>query len=148
MTRILIFALLLLHSPPSNSEPYIETRKNAHELAWLKQNKHKLPKYHELLPVYVSKYNAVEEQTDDTPLITASNEMIHKGVIALSRDLEEEYGFKFGDQIFIKELKGPFIFKDRMNKRFKRSVDIYSECEKEAIKFGRRKYHLVIYKEE
>jgi 3D (Asp-Asp-Asp) domain-containing protein len=139
--------MLFLHAPPLTNVSLPETRKNAHELVWLKQNKSKQPKYHSLVPVSVSMYNAVEEQTDDTPLITASNETIHSGVVALSRDLEEKYNFKFGDLIFIKEINKSLIFKDRMNKRFKNSVDIYSKCEKEAKEFGRRTYHLVIYKE-
>ncbi len=53
------------------------------------------------ITVKVTKYNAVPEQTDDTPTITASNKTIKRGVVALSRDLEEELGLKFGDKVYL-----------------------------------------------
>ena len=87
------------------------------------------------ITVKVTKYNAVPEQTDDTPTITASNKTIEKGVVALSRDIEEELGLKFGDKIYLKGL-GYYIFEDRMNKKWTRRVDIYEKSILEAKKFG------------
>ena len=76
------------------------------------------------IPVTVTAYEPKTEQTDDTPLITASNERVRLGIIALSKDLEKEYNFHFGDTIWL-EKYGLFVFEDRMHPRWKRRVDIF-----------------------
>jgi len=101
------------------------------------------------IPVTVTAYNPVPEQTDSTPFQTASMQMVREGIVALSRDLEYEYDLQFGDKIYLiidgKEF-GPFEFQDRMNRRFKKRVDIFMWKEADAWKFGKQKGALSIKK--
>ena len=76
-------------------------------------------------------YHAVEGQTDDTPLITASGKHIdpsnpasHKW-IAVSRDLEK-LGFVFGTKVIVEcagEMNGIWTVQDRMNRRWTHRID-------------------------
>jgi 3D (Asp-Asp-Asp) domain-containing protein len=75
------------------------------------------------IPVQVTAYNPVRSQTDSSPLITASNKRVRVGMVALSRDLEREFGFTFGDAVYLYGF-GRFVFEDRMHRRKKRHVDI------------------------
>ena len=95
------------------------------------------------IPVKVSAYNPVSAQTDSTPEITASNKRVRDGIVALSRDVEEEFGFKFGDIVVIEGL-GSFVFEDRMNRRWRRRVDILMHSPEAARKFGVRNLSLVV----
>jgi len=89
----------------------------------------------------VTAYTASVEETDDTPFITASNQQVRVGICALSRDIEKDFGLKFGDEIIIEGL-GKFEFQDRMNKRLKKHVDIFMSSKFEAFKFGRKKLNV------
>ena len=128
-TLILVFPLLLIPSA-------VTVESTTAYKVWERQRGAKVS-------VVVTKYNAVKEQTDDTPTITASNKKIKKGMIALSRDLEEELGLKFGDKIHLTGM-GTFIFEDRMNKKWTRRVDIYEKSIEEAKKFGIKKTELIV----
>ena len=85
------------------------------------------------LLVTVTIYHADPKQTDSTPFITASNKNIdslnpakHRW-IAVSRDLEP-LGFTFGACVYIEgiseELDGEWEVQDRMNKRWKKRIDL------------------------
>ena len=63
--------------------------------------------------------------------------------MALSRDLEKEFGFKFGDTVVIED-HGSFVFEDRMNKRWTRRVDILMFSWEDARKFGAQRSFLVV----
>lgn len=92
------------------------------------------------IQVTATAYNATEAQCDDTPTITASNQKVRPGIIALSRDLEKSLGLKFGDIVMLDgEVIGLFEFQDRMNKRKKKSVDIFMEKYEDAKEFGVKK---------
>ncbi len=76
-------------------------------------------------------YNAVPNQTDSTPLITASNKKINADNpgkhrwLAVSRDLEA-YGFTFGAEVCVEnagDMNGVWTVEDRMNKRFTKKID-------------------------
>ena len=95
------------------------------------------------IPVTITAYNPVSTQTDSTPNITASNKEATLGMIALSRDLEKDFGFEFGDPVTIYNI-GVFEFEDRMNKRWKRRVDILMKSEIQAKKFGEKKGWIVL----
>ena len=95
------------------------------------------------VPVVVTAYNPVVTQTDSTPTITASNKRVRPGIVALSRDLEKEFGFKFGDTVVIED-HGSFVFEDRMNKRWTRRVDILMFSWEDARKFGAQRSFLVV----
>jgi len=75
------------------------------------------------IPVKVTAYNPVRSQTDSSPLITASNKRVRNGMVALSRDLEREFSFRFGDTVYLYGI-GRFVFEDRMHRRKRRQVDI------------------------
>lgn len=96
-----------------------------------------------LLPIKVTKYNPERNQTDSTPFIMASNKRVYDGAIALSRDIEEKYGYKFGDLVFLENL-GTFVFQDRMNKKWTNRADIFSFNKKESLRFGMVEDNLII----
>ena len=66
------------------------------------------------IAVSISAYNPTKAQCDDDPLIMANNRRVFVGAVALSRDLEKDYGFKFGDPVYLKG-HGTYIFADRMH---------------------------------
>jgi len=76
-------------------------------------------------------YHAVEGQTDETPLITATGftinidkPMSHR-IIAVSRDLERK-GFPMGTRVCVTKagpMNGIWFVEDRMNKRFSNRID-------------------------
>jgi len=89
--------------------------------------------------VMATAYNSMESQTDSTPWITASGTRCRPGVIA-SNFLP--IGTKvmidgFGNRVFTVE--------DRMNKRYKKRIDIWFRDYDDAIQFGVRKirYHVL-----
>lgn len=81
--------------------------------------------------VTATTYSASLEETDSTPLITASGFKISKKnakrqrVIAVSRDLKRK--LKFGQKVRIKgagKYNGVYTVQDIMNKRYKKRIDI------------------------
>jgi 3D (Asp-Asp-Asp) domain-containing protein len=77
-------------------------------------------------------YHAVEAQTDSTPHITASGYEINMKdplsdrIIAVSWDLEWQYGFKMGTMVHVQGtdyLDGIWFVRDRMNKRWSKRID-------------------------
>lgn len=67
--------------------------------------------------------------------ITASGQKVRPGIIALSRDLERDWGAKFGDMIHLPGI-GLLEFQDRMPHYWTERVDVYHECYHEAKRFG------------
>ncbi len=98
------------------------------------------------IPVKVTAYNPVGSQTDSSPLITASNKRVKAGMVALSRDLEREVGFQFGDTVYLDGL-GKFVFEDRMHRRKRRHVDILMFNPIQARRFGVRSSYLFVLEE-
>ena len=72
---------------------------------------------------------------------TASGEIVKKGIVAVSPDLERK-GLKLGTKIKISDL-GTFIVKDRTSRRNRGNIDIYTLSYKKALQFGRQGYTLV-----
>jgi 3D (Asp-Asp-Asp) domain-containing protein len=81
--------------------------------------------------VTLTTYSPTVEQTDSTPLITASGFKINEGnpkrhrIIAVSRDLKRKY--KFGTKLRIKgagKYDGTYTVRDVMNKRYTKRIDI------------------------
>lgn len=104
------------------------------------------------LLVTVTIYHADPKQTDDTPFITASNKTIdsinpamHRW-IAVSRDLEP-LGFTFGACVYIKginkELDGEWEVQDRMNKRWKKRIDLLVNKDRMCCKWDSIKLTLL-----
>jgi 3D (Asp-Asp-Asp) domain-containing protein len=83
--------------------------------------------------VLATKYNAVEEQCDSDPLVTADLSKIDIDDlnnyklkwVAISRDLKKYYNF--GDTILVDsnnlKLNGEWVVRDVMNKRYKNRID-------------------------
>ncbi len=81
--------------------------------------------------VTITTYTPSVEETDSTPLITASGFKINERnprrhrIIAVSRDLKRKY--KFGTKLRIKgagKYDGTYTVRDVMNKRYKKRIDI------------------------
>jgi len=80
----------------------------------------------------VTAYSSTEDQTDDTPFITASGRHVEDGIIANNM-------LSFGTKVRIPELYGDkvFVVQDRMHKRKgKYHADIWMSGYKEAKEFG------------
>jgi 3D (Asp-Asp-Asp) domain-containing protein len=83
------------------------------------------------IKVSLTTYTIDPEQTDSTPLETASGFIVdslnprrHK-IIAISWDLKRK--FKFGSKVKVENagrLNGVYVVRDLMNKRFKNKIDI------------------------
>ena len=78
------------------------------------------------LDVIATAYNSVPEQTDDTPNIAAWGDRIEPGmkIIAVSRDLIP-MGLTRRTRVTIEGIEGEFLVLDKMNKRWKRRIDLY-----------------------
>jgi LysM repeat protein len=98
------------------------------------------------LRVTATAYTSHEAQTDEQPFLAAWNNRLRPGmkVIAVSRDLLKEYGMKNGTRVRISGLKGHYRVRDKMNKRYKRRIDIYMGVDRtKALRWGRRS--VVVY---
>ena len=101
--------------------------------------------------VSVTTYSPTIEQTDSTPLITASGYKINPAnpkrqrIIAVSRDLKRKY--KFGKKVRITgigKLSGTYTIRDVMNKRYKNKVDILIGEGDKQTSFKKAKLYAVI----
>ena len=98
-----------------------------------------------VLKVTATAYTSHVRQTDSTPNIAAWGDKLHPGMkaIAVSRDLLQVYGLKHRTKVRIKGLSGEYLVLDKMNKRWKKKIDIYMGKDlKKAYKWGRRKVEL------
>jgi 3D (Asp-Asp-Asp) domain-containing protein len=101
--------------------------------------------------VAVTTYTPSVEETDSTPLITASGFKINPAnpkrhrIIAVSRDLKKKY--KFGKKVRITgigKLSGTYTIRDVMNKRYKKRVDILIGENDKQISFKNAKLYAVV----
>ena len=78
------------------------------------------------LEVKVSAYTSTVGETDSTPYLAAWSNVLKPGIksVAVSRDLLK-LGITNGTKIRIEGLPGTYVVLDKMNKRFKRKIDIY-----------------------
>ncbi|MEZ5536591.1 MAG: hypothetical protein R3F02_13330 [Thiolinea sp.] len=93
------------------------------------------------LRVTATAYNSLPAQTDDTPDIAAWGDRLRPGMkaIAVSRDLLKKYGLKHKDRVRISGLEGEYQVLDKMNKRWKKKIDIYmGKDRRKALKWGRK----------
>lgn len=85
-------------------------------------------------------YNSMEWQCDSTPWITASGTRCREGVIATN-------GLPFGTKVLIEGFGGQvFVVEDRMNRRYKKRIDIWMREYNDALKFGKRKIKYYVLK--
>lgn len=95
------------------------------------------------LEVRVSAYNSLPYQTrPGTPgNITAWGDTLKHDVasIAVSRDLIDS-GLVYGTRVFIQGFEDTFVVNDKMNRRYKMTIDVYMQKDvKRARKFGRQR---------
>lgn len=91
--------------------------------------------------VKVSAYTLTELNDKDGK--TASGRNPKAGYIAISRDLEQKHGLKFGDKVQIKGL-GIFEIQDRMSEEKKNWVDIYMTNYRKAVRFGIKTLKMIV----
>jgi len=87
--------------------------------------------------VTVTAYTASEDETNSEPWFTADMSLSRVGMLAVSNDIMTDFGLKFGDEVVLGEY-GIFKIRDRMNKRYKRRVDILFAHKKAARLFGKK----------
>ena len=105
--------------------------------------KHKVKK--NILVVTATAYTSCHRETDRTPYLAAWNNRLKPSVksIAVSRDLLK-LGLTNGTKVKISGLKGHYVVLDKMNKRWKKKIDIYMGCNlKKAKRWGKRKVTII-----
>nr|WKN35149.1 3D domain-containing protein [Tunicatimonas sp. TK19036] len=100
----------------------------------------------ERLEVTATAYNSLEAQTKKgDAFTTAWGDQLEPGIkaIAVSRDLLNEYGLSHNMKVQIEGLEGTYRVLDKMNKRWKRRIDIYmgNDLDK-ARKFGKQQVEI------
>lgn len=96
------------------------------------------------MQVTATAYTSSVIETDSTPTITAWGNKLKPGmrVIAVSRDLLS-MGLTHGTLVTIEGFKDDFIVLDKMNKRWKKKIDIYMGNDRPAaFKWGKRKVNI------
>ncbi len=91
--------------------------------------------------VTATAYNSLPNQTDSTPDIAAWGDRLKPGMksIAVSRDLIPK-GLGHRAKVKIEGFDGTYVVLDKMNKRWKKKIDIYmGKDAKAAKKWGRHK---------
>ncbi|MGC9350500.1 MAG: LysM peptidoglycan-binding domain-containing protein [Sulfurovum sp.] len=116
-----------------------------HKLAELEAQK-KYSRYgRRSLRVTATAYTSHAQQTDSTPFLAAWNNRLVPGmkIIAVSRDLLSAYGMRNGTKVRISGLPGLYRVRDKMNKRYKKRIDIYMGLNrKKALRWGRRSVNI------
>ena len=93
------------------------------------------------LRVTATAYSSHRSQTDSTPFLAAWNNRIRPGmkIIAVSRDMLTRYGLRNGSKVKIGGLSGYYTVRDKMNKRYRKRIDIYMGVNRrKALRWGRR----------
>ena len=97
---------------------------------------------YEVIEVTATTYKATSNETDSTPLITASGFKINPKrakqhrIIAVSRDLKKKY--KFGTRVKVSgagKYSGEYVVRDVMNKRYRKRIDILIGHKDKQTKF-------------
>ncbi len=92
--------------------------------------------------VNMTAYTARPEETDDTPFITASGDSVFEGGVAVSRNLMSQYGFNFGEIIYVYGENWNdkvLIVNDRMHNRKKNWIDVFMWDLQDALNLGKTK---------
>jgi len=85
----------------------------------------------------ITGYSSTPDQTDSTPLITASGNRVKSGIVACPRYLE------FGTVI---EINGKiYICDDRTHPRLDGIFDIWFSSKQKAKEWGKKKMEIIIY---
>lgn len=129
---VMVFTLTLLGTEAAFAVKKLEIEQGAETAASDHQN----------LNVTATAYNSLPAQTDSTPDIAAWGDRLKPGmkVIAVSRDLLNKYGLKHKTKVRISGLEGEYLVLDKMNKRWRKKIDIYmGKDRRKALRWGRQK---------
>lgn len=103
------------------------------------------------LKVTATAYNSLEAQTKKgNPSLAAWGDTLKPGMksIAVSRDLIEQ-GLGHNTKVKIEGFDGIYLVKDKMNKRWKKKIDIYMGVNREqAINWGKKQVKIFWYNPE
>ncbi len=90
--------------------------------------------------ITVTAYSSTQDQTDDTPFITARGTQVRDGIIAANF-------LRFGTRVRFPNMFGEkeFTVEDRMHPRFSERADIWMETREEAKQFGIRRLKMEVY---
>ncbi len=94
--------------------------------------------------VVASAYNSLAYQTGSNPNITAFGDSLKPGMryIAVSRDLLDS-GLVHNTKVKLEGFDGLFTVKDKMNKRWRKRIDIYMGTDvKKAKEWGKKKINI------
>ena len=94
--------------------------------------------------VTATAYNSLAYQTNSTPNITAFGDSLKPGLryIAVSRDLLDS-GLVHNTVVKIEGFDSLFLVKDKMNRRWRKRIDIYMGVDvKKAKDWGKRKVNI------
>ncbi|MCB1907550.1 MAG: lipoprotein [Rhodocyclaceae bacterium] len=80
-------------------------------------------------------YTSSVRETDRTPDLAAWGDRLKPGMkaIAVSRDLIAE-GLGHGTEVRIEGLDGTYVVRDKMNRRWRRRIDIYMGRDRDAAR--------------
>ena len=93
------------------------------------------------MTVDMTAYSSTEDQTDDSPFITASGAHVADGIVAanfLPLHTHVKIPSLYGEKVFVVE--------DRMNRRYTQRMDIWMETREEAMRFGLKRVEIVVLK--
>lgn len=97
-----------------------------------------------MLEVTATAYTSSVAETDSTPNISAWGDRLSPGmrVLAVSRDLLA-MGLTHGTLVSVEGFEKEFIVLDKMNKRWKKKIDIYMGNDRNsALEWGKRKVNI------
>ena len=102
------------------------------------------PCYNKDLEVTATAYNSLVYQTSSNPHITAFGDSLKPGLryIAVSRDLIDS-GLVHNTEVKIEGFDSLYIVKDKMNRRYRKRIDIYMGTDvKKARNWGKKKVNI------
>jgi len=97
------------------------------------------PTTYQAVKVDITAYSPTEGQTDERPRETASGKIVtdwelkEQRFVAVSQDLLDELGIKWGDTVWL-----PYIVEDTMHSKVKLGVDMFVITEEVANDIGRK----------
>ena len=102
------------------------------------------------MAVTASAYNSLRGQTVGNPSIAAWGDRLRPGMkaIAVSRDLQR-MGLGHRTEVKIKGLPGTYLVLDRMNKRWRKKIDIYMGTDRaKAMRWGKRNVEITWFEKQ
>jgi len=89
--------------------------------------------------IWLTAYSSVPDETDDSPLITATNKTVQDGFIAANF-------LPFGTKVRIPEFFGNkvFVVEDRMSRRKTDFMDVWMPSKEKANKFGIHRTEVIV----